>query len=737
MLGRAYARPGRVSLLLSVSTLAVSAGTCAADAQQASTTPLETINVTTNVQQPLDGSAAAGYRVGTSTTSGPVWDDLDVQDTPYSISIDSSDLIENTISSATDQIFEMNPYTQINMNQSRGYGSVIYIRGFRLADGFTEQDGTRLSGDLIMPLEDKERVEVLAGLSGFLYGPGNVGGLVNYVLKRPTPTPYGQFTVGDYGGGQGFAHIDVGGPIDKDGRFGYRLNLVRSDGYTSIAYNHIDKWLASLALDWHVTDNLLLQVNYSHQHYYETGTQADWGSFGGSFAHFDPSILNPAKNYSQPWSYNSNEMDVAGTNVDYKFSPNLDFRGAYRFTSIVDSNVYTGNNVSYDNGQYTYQLTAVHNAPMNHINNSGYGLFDYTFDIFSIRNKITTGYYGDSYALREHQDSFQSVSLGSGYAVSSNPIYVAEPNFTNGVLPDYTVQRTVNSNVVLGDEIKFNDQWSALAGLNYAIIDTTNFNTNGSTSSQYDKGALTPSASLMYKPFPWITTYATYMQSLDNSGTASTTYDTLPVTNGGQALSPTISHQYEIGVKASVAGVLLTGALFDIDKANTYYASTSNGSAYVFTSDGRQTDKGIELTATGKVTQDLSVIGGVTLMDARITNTNTAYLEGQPAYGAARQIAKLYGEYNVPFLRGFTLTGGVQYVGGQLANEYAYPNPDAREWLPAYVIGDVGARYTTRIEGIETIFRLNITNVANTSYWQQAEVIGPPRTISFSASARF
>ena len=35
-------------------------------------------------------------------------------------------------------------------------------------------------------MEDLERVEVFSGLSGFLYGAGNVGGTVNYILKRPT-----------------------------------------------------------------------------------------------------------------------------------------------------------------------------------------------------------------------------------------------------------------------------------------------------------------------------------------------------------------------------------------------------------------------------------------------------------------------------------------------------------------------------------------------------------------------
>ncbi len=63
-----------------------------------------------------------------------------------------------------------------------------------------------------------KRIEVLNGLSGFLYGGANVGGAVNYVLKRPTSTPIANLTLGNYGGGQFFTHADLGGPIHVDGR---------------------------------------------------------------------------------------------------------------------------------------------------------------------------------------------------------------------------------------------------------------------------------------------------------------------------------------------------------------------------------------------------------------------------------------------------------------------------------------------------------------------------------------
>ncbi len=60
----------------------------------------------------LDGSVVAGYRVGEVTTLGP-FQGLKVQDTPFTINIISSDLIENTQSYASpDKIIDMLPGVQ-------------------------------------------------------------------------------------------------------------------------------------------------------------------------------------------------------------------------------------------------------------------------------------------------------------------------------------------------------------------------------------------------------------------------------------------------------------------------------------------------------------------------------------------------------------------------------------------------------------------------------------------------
>jgi hypothetical protein len=84
-----------------------------------------------------------------------------------------------------------------------------------------------------------------------------------------------KITVGDYGGEQFYMHADLGGPL-LDGKLGYRLNLLGQNGATDIDGQKLERWLVSGAVDWNVTDDLLLQFNASYGKYDLTGRQAQF-----------------------------------------------------------------------------------------------------------------------------------------------------------------------------------------------------------------------------------------------------------------------------------------------------------------------------------------------------------------------------------------------------------------------------------------------------------------------------
>ena len=678
--------------------------------------PMTEVTVKAQKEKPATGTVAEGYRVDNTTTTGP-WGEMKLQDTPYSIVVMPQELIENTIAANPDQLFKMNPLTQTTFPSTENSIPAVNMRGFYILNPL--RDGIPTNTAYGVSVENLDRIEFKSGPSGFLYGAGNVGGWVNYVTKRPTPEPYNSLTVGNYGGDQYYGAADFGGPIDKEGKFGYRINLMdQPNGDTPVQYQSIHRNLFAGAFDWHATDTLLFQVNYEHRDYEQDGT---WPA-GWSMA---PGVLHPSppdadKLYSQSWTWNKVTTDDWGSNAKWDISDIFTFRTAYRHQEDTRQ-LLNASNTLQANGTYT-QFVAPW-APNYYINDGYYAYLDSKFETWFIQHVLTAGYNGTTWEYRLHVDNTAGVTLtGLTLADPDRP----EPVFgIHGVKPVYTPQAAALQNFVIGDDIKFNEQWSALVGANDARVEAKNAYA-GSTHTFYDKEATTPTLSLIYKPIPWISTYATYMEALEQGSIVPPT----GYANSGAILEPLVDHQYEVGIKATVADrVLLTSALFRIDKANQYSIPTAPLPTYV--QDGREMHQGMEFTATGKVTDRFTILGGFTLMDCTVEKTNTAALVGKRPTNVANEYAKLYAEYALPWITGLTLQGGVFWTGDQFADA---ANTDL---LPAYTVADVGARYERVIFGQDTIFRLYVSNLANKSYWAQSSVVGYPRTIAFNVQVKF
>jgi iron complex outermembrane receptor protein len=277
------------------------------------------IDATTELQQ--DGSAADGYRAKTVSSVGALGS-MALQDTPFSISVVPRELIQNIQGQSPDDIYKLNPSTRTATPQITSWTPVVSIRGFNSSD--TAEDGLRRAYNHAAVVEDKERVEILGGLSGFLYGAASPGGMINYVYKRPTLERLNSLTVGNYGGNQAYVHGDFGGRFDEAGRAGYRLNVVRQDGNTAIDDQKIDRTLVSAAFDWQATDRLLLEFNAVYNKYRTAGTSAYW--------FYDvPHGRAPdaRRNWSQPWVRDEFVNTKLMTKATYRLNDNITLRGAY------------------------------------------------------------------------------------------------------------------------------------------------------------------------------------------------------------------------------------------------------------------------------------------------------------------------------------------------------------------------------------------------------------------------
>jgi len=180
--------------------------------------------------------------------------------TPASITVISRDEIERSGAQNVAEMLRGRPGVSVRDAYGNGSTAVIDMRGFgptATSNTLVLVDGRRLnnSSDTGGPdlgsisLDDVERIEIVQGSAGALYGNQAVGGVVNIVLRRPL-------------GSQASAELGVG----SYGRQQLRLNLVeqlgdgvalRLSGETRNADNYRDQNAEGY-------DNLLLHVEKTH-----------------------------------------------------------------------------------------------------------------------------------------------------------------------------------------------------------------------------------------------------------------------------------------------------------------------------------------------------------------------------------------------------------------------------------------------------------------------------------------
>jgi len=694
---------------------------------------LPDVVVVDSAPAPAEGSAEAGYRASTATL-GPLGT-APLKDTPYSINVVSSDLMQNLQATSASDALKYDPTVrpQLGSNYSSNY---FMIRGFSSSPlGATSNatvDSMRETA-LFEPIEDKERVEVLDGPAGFLYGFAAPGGTVNYALKHPTDTRLNRVTVGDYGGEQGYAHGDFGGPIDQEGRFGYRVNLVKVDaGNVGVEGETHKRELFSGMLDWHLAPNSVWSAEASH---FDRDIRGQQAIFMVGSATQVPAAPNLGKNYGAPWAFSDDQYDRYGSSIKATLSDAVTVRSALRYTETRNSVESLRGNLTGNSGGDTDSQVQV-KGNNGYDSTQGYAFVDVKFSTLGLTHAAIFGIAQDHVVgLTAFPDPNNGVSdlvtlspaIGASLASPNPPSPKLNINLSDQLRQ---TSRTDMRTLVVADKITLTERWSVLAGFNLPRMQTFTFGTNtGAMTAQYAAEKITPAGAVMFKPIPAVTTYVSYVEALQQGPVVGATY-----ANSGQILAPYLSNQYEVGAKSTFGRMDVNVALFEIDKANTVIDPSSN----IESLNGEEVHRGAEVTFAGKATDDLTVGGGVTLLNTIVTEaTPSSGQSGTTPPGVPHAIATLFGEYAVPQLRGVTLLAGGSYTGKEWV-QTTIPNTVS---IPSVFTMDAGARYTAEIYGTPTTLRLNVDNLLDTRYWTSKGdnflYPGNPRTFAFSMSADF
>jgi len=201
-----------------------------------------------------------------------------LQDIPVSVNAFNSETIQEAGINNAGDLAIMTPALNINVNQSP-FNARMTIRGIGTAqtDPALEPsvglfvDGVFLgrSGLGMSDLTDIERIEVLQGPQGTLYGKNTNAGAISVITKKPNFEEfegYVEASAGDYGMSRLTA--SASGPLTDT--LAYRLsgNMHQRDGYYDNSagddLNDADDWNIQGKLQWDPTDSLSVLLSGSH-----------------------------------------------------------------------------------------------------------------------------------------------------------------------------------------------------------------------------------------------------------------------------------------------------------------------------------------------------------------------------------------------------------------------------------------------------------------------------------------
>jgi iron complex outermembrane receptor protein len=664
------------------------------------------------------------------------------EDIPFNIRSYNEALILNQQPDSLGEVLENDP----TIRTALGFGiagEVFVIRGFDLSSDDVGFDGLYgITPRQIVAPELVSSVQVINGASAFLNGaaPGGsgIGGSVN-ILPKKAERDVIRGTLGYTSASHFSGAIDVARRFGADQQWGLRLNASARRGDIAIDDEFHSSYVLGAVLDY---DNGPLRAALSLN--YQRFNQRYWRGQVGIGA-VVPRVPQADTNYSQPWSQIltkdyfgtfSLEYDLSDAAMLYAKVGARDGREDQTTASITVANAVTG--AATGAGSY---------VPREDNNESATSGIRIKLEGGGISHEINAG-VAVNWQLNRNAYDFDFV----GYATNLyNPVVAPRPapnQFVGGDLDDvFPIGRSRLSSVFVSNTLGFwEDRILLTGGLRLQEIKTTSYSyADGSRTGGYKESAATPVFGLVVKPVQGLSLYANRIEGLIAGATAPATYDhdnlpgtaPLQVVNGGAALPPVKSKQYEVGGKLNFGRFNAGVALFRIDKPNSFVDPVT----IVFGNYGTQRNKGVEVTLDGEPVDGLRIISGLTILDAKLRRTANGVDEGNDAVGVPELLANANVEWDLPFLPELTLVGRVVHTGKQAVN-----SANTLE-LGSWTRFDLGARYVALVGETPLTLRFNVDNVADKRYWATAYnafsafgarlLQGGPRTFKASASIEF
>lgn len=598
-------------------------------------------------------------------------------------------------------------------------GFALIFRGFTV--GVNARNGMEtLSGRSTVGIQNVDRIEVLKGPSGTLFGSSasSFGGVVNLVTKKPFETKSAEitYTGGSYGVNQLTA--DVNAPLTKDKKALFRLNVGVNRAKSFLDYGFSNTLSFAPSLTFKATEKLTFNVDA--ELYNVKSTKPLYPTVAATSGITNPGDikLDYKKSLVHDDADAKSSASKAFVQAEYQIADN------WKSTTLFS---YVSENIDYSYQvlpTWTSPTTATIRATLfgpissNYINIQENINGEFSSGI--VKHKLLAGvnyrYYTDTFSSTPTPTApFRTIDVTTNFVpIRKKDIdaVLGTPTIRAG-RDEYTFSGYASYVVNIADRI------SAMGSLRVDSFDRK----ESGTVAGYKQTSFAPKFGVVYQVIKdQVSIFGNYMSGFQNIA---------PVTqpDGAQlVLDPLYAIQYESGIKSEIFNKKLSATV-------SYYNITNDNalirqSNLVYEQDGKQVSKGYEFELIANPLPGLDITAGYAYNDNRIvktSDTNKA-IEGNKAADAPENVANFWTSYKLQnSLKGLGAGFGANYVSK------SYMSTANTFYIPSYTI--LGA--TVFYEQPTWRIGVKVDNLTNEKYWSTWGAPQAPTTVLANLTFRF
>lgn len=661
----------------------------AQQAEPATAGTLGEIRVNANAEPETATSPVVGYRAKRALTATKT--DTPLAETPQSVTVITRDqLVDQGATNLQDALsyaagVRSDGYgldSRADSVMIRGTEPSIYLDGLQQNSAGWYTSTTRPDPYLM------ERIEVLRGPAGMLFGAGTAAGVVNMVSKRPLPEVQREVGVQFGSWGRKQVQADLTGPLSA--QWSYRLVALHRKADTQVDHVPDDRTLIAPSLAWRPNGatSLILQGFWQKD---KTGSTSQFFPWAGTLLSNPNGQLPTSRFIGEPGDGYDSDRKSFGWQFEHRFNDQWTLRQNLRTArNENDSDYFYANFFGNDDagvppGGWSVDpvnqrlIERIYSRTITRTRMTGVDTHaEGRLQTGAVQHTLLTGL--DYSRQREHkrQGAYQ-YSVIDAYA----PVYgVDVPDRGNLVGQPGTTQRNVG--VYLQDQMKL-DRWIFVAGLRH---DRATASTDGGDSET--TRATTKRLGLMYAlPAGW-SPYLSYTESFTPQAGQAV---------GGGLLKPWRGEQVEAGVKYLPEGMPMafTASVYRLKEKNRTIGDTTDPRYGLQLDETR--NKGVELELKTTVARNTDVIAHFNYTDA------DEKLGGMPRRQAAVWAKQ---RFAVADVTGFSVGAGLRFMSSFTDQSGGTSGPR----VPSVTLLDLVFAYDTDAWR----FALNVNNAADKTY---------------------